>query len=328
MATPLNFDEEDLVIDELWFSDRLSPIDYDNQNLEDGIRESVDVLFTGDVGAGKSSLINGLFGREVAPEALSPNAVTIEVNDYTVQRNSPYQVKVWDSPGLHGGLEDKQRLPKLKAVMGRIDLTVYCIRMDSRFNSSTQNALKQFNKLGPNVWEHAVIALTHANQVDFPDCKTDKEEIDCFYSLRKEWTQSIRQYLCNELGIEEKVVRGIFFVQTGYHCITRKTPNPWYLHAECHNWFQAFWVACVAACTIDAGDVLISMNERRIVFAKPQDVRDYNDRPIHEQPIAIFEGIGPQEFANMFCKDGNETIKQKLIALWRKLCQKCKPKKV
>ena len=78
--------------------------------------ESVGILFVGDGGAGKSALINGLLGRNIATEGAGANPVTgmsaLE-NPYELvlpTEDSLVKFTVWDTPGIQDDHEDKKKI--------------------------------------------------------------------------------------------------------------------------------------------------------------------------------------------------------------------------
>ena len=145
--------------------------------------QCVKILFAGKAGAGKSSLINGLVGQKIAKEGAGAKPVTgvsalenpyeceIQTNDCLVQ------VRIWDSPGLQDGYQDDEiYLERLRVVLSQVDLLVYCINSNERFDNSAQIALRKLVEMKPDIWSHTVIALTQANLIIHPDDNPTEEE--------------------------------------------------------------------------------------------------------------------------------------------------------
>lgn len=264
------------------------------KKIRDIIRtdQSVSLMFAGKTGAGKSSLINGLIGRNIAQEGASPRQVTT-INaleqpyqgEYVRAEGARVKVIVWDSPGLQDGLRnDEDYLARLGEVLARVDLLVYCISMSERFDESARRALQAFARVCPGVWSHSVIALTHANRIMYPEtCTSEEEEVDFFESMVREWVQDIGTLL-QGCGIKRGVVNVLPMIPTGYHRVTKVTPYPWRLHARRNHWLQPFWFTCLTQCKEMAQAALILSNGHRLGCVVSAGTRKLS---IDQQPLAV-----------------------------------------
>ena len=93
---------------------------------------NLELVVVGEAGQGKSSLINGLLGKEVAKEGkLDPETQTVK--KYVYEENG-VTVALWDTPGFGVDTDEKEE-ETLQAIKtecaGQVDLLLYCIRMDN-----------------------------------------------------------------------------------------------------------------------------------------------------------------------------------------------------
>ena len=108
--------------------DAMEPTDtltqYAKHDIEQAeqVAESVEplrILILGQVGAGKSSLINALFGEIKSAEGLLPT--TPEITPYVLERDGLQQAIVLDSPG-YGGLTHEHVPEALKQEWAKVDV--------------------------------------------------------------------------------------------------------------------------------------------------------------------------------------------------------------
>ena len=69
-------------------------------------RNEVKIFITGKTGVGKSTLVNGLVGKQMAKEGDTLDPETSVVKGYKTKHRSVY-VTVWDSPGLQDGTNNE-----------------------------------------------------------------------------------------------------------------------------------------------------------------------------------------------------------------------------
>ena len=257
--------------------------------------QSVSILFAGKTGAGKSSLINGLVGRNIATEGASPHSITglsslkqPYEGEYVRAEGARVKVIVWDSPGLQDGHHrDREYLHRLQRILSRVDLVVYCISMKERFDSGARKALKAFGELRPQVWQNAVVALTHANHIIYPDtCHSEEDEFEYFNKILKEWASDIGGLL-QQCNIPKDIVEELPVIPTGYHRVTRNTPHPWRLHVHCNHWLQPFWFTCLVRCREMARAGLIMSNTHRLSTIDLFIERELDTQPIECQPLLL-----------------------------------------
>ncbi|KIJ11353.1 hypothetical protein PAXINDRAFT_137917 [Paxillus involutus ATCC 200175] len=131
------------------------------------------VIFIGESGVGKSSIINLIADADLARTSSDVRPCTAEVTDYDVSiRGSTY--RLWDTPALNetsrfrfsvsGPERDLKSFLRESYFDGEIDLLVLCVR-GSRSHRSMESAYKTFCKTTRQVAAPVVIAVTGLEQL-------------------------------------------------------------------------------------------------------------------------------------------------------------------
>lgn len=96
----------------------------------------MNIVFAGECGTGKSSLINLIIGRDVAKTSNDTAACTTEVQSYKVSIDG-CNLELWDTPGFDEGSTTRPNTRSSEALVkslfriknkGRIHLLVYCMQ--------------------------------------------------------------------------------------------------------------------------------------------------------------------------------------------------------
>ena len=140
------------------------------RNLEIARFRPLDVMVTGNTGAGKSSTLNALFKKEVAKVGTGVSPETMELDAYSLND----AMRFWDTPGLGDGVEmDKIHSKKLINLLydtytldcqryGFIDLVIVIVEGINRDMGTTYKLLNEI--IVPNFQKDRI--LIAINQAD------------------------------------------------------------------------------------------------------------------------------------------------------------------
>ena len=261
----------------------LSALERQPENLRKLAQQTreVNVLATGNPATGKSALINGLIGQEVAPERKSLDQETTEVVQYQVTIQG-IQFNVWDSPGIEANAKNElQNMQKIAESVPKIDLLLYCIRMDdTRLRKQDILTINHFtHAFGEEVWNNAVFALTFANMVLPARNQNDPSQKKRHFEERlQKWTKELHEALKNA-GVSEMTVETIPVAPAGYY----REPS---LPDGRENWLSAFWFICIQTMKDRAQPALLTVNSIRFKQLNDITPEDYA-LPIYRQPLVI-----------------------------------------
>ncbi|MGH3932047.1 MAG: YcjF family protein [Pseudonocardiaceae bacterium] len=116
-----------------------------------GTKAQLNVMLAGRVGVGKSTLVNAIFGEQIAETGVGPS-ITQTIQRYS-RPNTP--IAVYDTPGIELGVEAdllaKTYLTEIRAQLGeddtRIHFCLYCVRArDERFETVEAEVVKALAK--------------------------------------------------------------------------------------------------------------------------------------------------------------------------------------
>ena len=143
----------------------------------------------------------------------------LQVNEYHYTLNR-IKVTLFDTPGLADGYgKDEEYLRKIKEkVTGPCDVFIFCTEMNStRFRQDDIRTIQMLTEIfSPQLWEHALVALTFANEVH-PRKNAVVSEIQYFNQRMLNFKEKIRGVI-SQAGVPEQVVTKVPFVATGDLC--------------------------------------------------------------------------------------------------------------
>jgi len=254
--------------------------------IESG-KNSLKFVVSGKMGAGKSSLINGLIGKNLAKEAVSPFSVTAEIEGYKLaikttdkSIDKTVNVEIMDCPGLGDPVNDEEaNFTEISKHCRDADLLIYCLDMRLRMTSADTTGMKEFTqRVGPDVWKNAMFVLTFANEAvpfipkprgwletftfGYYGSAGDSERKEKFKALLAQWEEVIPKFLRDKVKLPEDLVESVSIIPAGYG----KFPPP-----DRTDWFTQFWFTAFAKSKEEAQPALIGINLHRFQVISPDD---------------------------------------------------------
>ena len=226
--------------------------------LSDDRPKSLKILVLGRTGTGKSTLVNNIFGVDIAKASGGLEPGTLSVN---IHKESIYgvDVTVCDTPGLQDARRKEENYMKEVDLMcSDADLVLVCFRMDGRWQDDDVNTIEVITEhLGTGLWNNAVIVLTHADKIDYPKIEEKKEHLA---ENKKQWTDKLDEAL-SKAGVETHDMR----VQMSARDKSTILPG------ECY-WLSSLFLACLRKSKAAGTDGLEKIIHERISNSAKEDI--------------------------------------------------------
>lgn len=253
------------------------------------VSRKMKIAVSGLTGAGKSTILNGLVGREVFKEGHNLTHETLEVTPYPWKDpDNNFEVTVYDTPGFEDNTTNgDQYLEKIRSECSDADLLLYCISVqDARpMLNRDQKTLHELKKVFEStVWSHCIIVLTFANAIvmrnksKFRGKLTMKQKVTAEYNnCIKSWKQDV-QKMVSKVGIPngEKIP----ILPAGDKVCYSILDNNKY-------WLSDLYHEAIEICKGDDSEkILIMINAHRL-RASTELKKDEFDKEIINQPIVL-----------------------------------------
>jgi GTPase SAR1 family protein len=168
-------------------------------------------LMIGRSGTGKSSLAGVLINGESDEGSFGAHAGTTELVLTTEVTKNNTKYFVHDTRGLG---DTRVNLDDMKDAVKRVYdnndcLVIVCIRWDDRFTDwNSKLALEVCNSLGDDVWNKAVIAITHSDILPGRVKRDSSLKAQFIKDKKSEWISTIRDELRRH-GVSENTTRAV-----------------------------------------------------------------------------------------------------------------------
>ena len=201
-------------------------------------KKRYEVLVTGTLGVGKSTVVNALVRKVTTGDRDSSEYV----KRYEGMADDGVEMLVWDSPGLEDGSgKENEYLTELENKCSNVDVVIYCIDLSATRSYGVSaaevapNDLSAIRKLtatfSPSWWKRSIFAMTRANVLE--SALKVKPDLEKKFSDRlQEWKERIHATLI-ATGVQEEEALKIPVEPVGH-------PKKPHLPGR-EQWLSALW---------------------------------------------------------------------------------------
>uniref|UniRef100_A0A1X7TY42 G domain-containing protein n=1 Tax=Amphimedon queenslandica TaxID=400682 RepID=A0A1X7TY42_AMPQE len=190
---------------------------------------------------GKSTLINAMFGKDLAKVEDRARPVISGVEEYQGEYKG-VTIKVFITVGFRdtGKKGDYSILLDINKHI-QFNLIFICSKLGGR--AHRRMFLELASVLNKEMWKRTVVALTFANQFETLESVVDKNEI---IRQRDEHKECVVEFLSK--SIKKEVLQGIPFCLAG---IEEEKELP-----MTEDWLKTLWITCIDRCSHDSHHLL------------------------------------------------------------------------
>ena len=305
--------------------ENVQEVQHPNQNITDHDETSfskknvVKILIVGEIGSGKSTLINAMLRETLARTSYGPK-VTETCLDPEVHlgKYEGTDVKVVESLGfLHPDIDDKSIIKGITKShsLSTFDILIICHRMNTRADDRVKRMLSTLTEMvKKELWSHSIVVLTFANFfLQQKEIKELTEEGKKEVMLRHVKTSKETFKEFTKKKIKEQTFKEIPFVVAG---AVDELKLPTTL-----NWVADVWNACIHQCkavdTAKPSKKSFFHFHKKTKFAKNTTVsvslaESVNDDPTSEQ---IHEYNASTNNTEEVVNEANEVFKTSCVGL-------------
>ena len=178
-------------------------------------KTDVTIVVVGRSKAGKSTLLNNVFGLKREEVVLSETPGTTKLDTYDETRNG-ITLHIVDTIGLaQDKKKKKQQLKNLSTYTeNKADLVLFCIPVgpNTRFENNNPKLMRALQQCyGQNIWRHCLVVFTFSNHAW--DRVKRKEAAE--FEARRKYTDYITSYTACfreeliKMGVEEKITSSV-----------------------------------------------------------------------------------------------------------------------
>lgn len=172
---------------------------------------------------------------------------------------------MFDTPGLADGTgNETDYLEKIKQNVITFDVFIYCTEMNTRRfrNDDIKTVQGLTEAFGSQLWEHAVVVLTFANEVQPPPSHEDANPQEFFDERVRLFKKKIQDVVL-KVGVPGEAVINVPFVAAG-DISEPRLPG-------IDNWLTAFWIATFKRLNRSARPTFLLASIARFNCASPSE---------------------------------------------------------
>ena len=233
----------------------------------------VTILVIGPTAVGKSTLINAMFGKEVAKVGLGTSSVTSDVHPYEGEYKG-VKIRIYDTKGFRdsGGKSYKNLLLDI-AKHGQFDLILICSKLGGR--ADRDMFLELASILNKDMWKRTVVILTFANQFKTLESVQKSNNVESGIKVQiNEHKSCVVEFLSK--SVDKEVLDKIPFCIAGLKD-ERRLPTT-------DDWLSTLWETCIDRSSDEAHHFLSFIYEK---YRALIEIADSIDRG-----VVIGAGIG------------------------------------